>query len=213
MSSLNYCVKCQGEFIVRRPEARGLCPRCGFWSQVNIAGHDDCWLWTGKLNRGGYGAWSMELNGKREHRSHRLSWIMTNGPIDHDMCVLHCCDWKYAIGDITNRRCVNPSHLRIGTRIDNIVDMDKHGRRALGDKHGSMCHPERRPRGKRHGAIIHPESRPRGEQHGRAKLNTEQVRYIRSCGISGSELARQFCVSRDLISRIRLGKLWQHLLI
>lgn len=74
---------------------------------------DFCWLWRGKLNSAGYG--SITFCGKK-YGTHRLSYEIYIGPIPDGMCVLHKCD---------NRKCVNPSHLWIGTNSDNQKDCIK----------------------------------------------------------------------------------------
>lgn len=79
---------------------------------------DTCWNWTGSVNNYGYGFW----RGKRGTKMvlvHRFSWEKSNGDIPEGLCVLHQCD---------NRRCVNPDHLFLGTRRDNMLDMIAKGR-------------------------------------------------------------------------------------
>lgn len=76
----------------------------------------DCWEWKGTLINKGYG-W-LRCN-KRRWLAHRLSYIINNGEIPKDKEILHICD---------NRKCINPKHLRLGTRKDNIQDMIKKGR-------------------------------------------------------------------------------------
>ena len=77
---------------------------------------ETCWLWTGAIVSGGYG--NFNLYGKF-WPAHRLMWVISNGDIPLDKCVLHKCDI---------RKCVNPDHLFIGTRKDNADDMVKKGR-------------------------------------------------------------------------------------
>jgi len=90
-----------------------------FMSKVDIGGPDDCWLWTGTLDKDGYGVMGV---GDRKLRAHRLSWAIHNGPIPLSMCVLHRCDVP---------GCVNPAHLFLGTQADNMRDMTIKGRSRL----------------------------------------------------------------------------------
>lgn len=101
------------------PKARaGLEER--FWKYVDARGKDDCWPWTGSGSLG-YGTIAIGA-GKRGKKtlSHRLSWIIHNGPIPendaehHGIVVRHKCN---------NRLCVNPNHLELGTQADNVKDM------------------------------------------------------------------------------------------
>ena len=88
-----------------------------FWNKVDIKEGDDCWLWTATTN-GIYGVFWDHPNGRNEG-AHRMSWILTNGPITEGLSVLHRCDTPL---------CVNPRHLFLGTTKDNSVDMMNKGR-------------------------------------------------------------------------------------
>lgn len=69
-----------------------------------------CWLWTGNINKWGYGRLGRQ---RRERQAHRLSFLVFNGPIPEQTLVLHSCDVPC---------CVNPRHLRLGTSSDNVQD-------------------------------------------------------------------------------------------
>ena len=87
-----------------------------FWRHVHKT--ESCWLWTGALTHLGYG--SFRENGASV-LAHRVSWMLTNGPIPDGLDVLHDCP----SGD--NPACVNPAHLWLGTHTDNMRDMISKG--------------------------------------------------------------------------------------
>lgn len=76
-----------------------------FWSQVDKT--ETCWIWTGCENTGGYG--KMTYLGKQS-LVHRVSFELAGGTIPEGMFIDHIC---------SNRKCVNPDHLRIATRKQN----------------------------------------------------------------------------------------------
>ena len=140
-----------------------------FWKYVNKT--DSCWLWTGGKNNQGYG----HFDGKRI-LAHRCSWELAFGKIAAGISVLHNCP----AGD--NRACVNPAHLWIGTKLDNMRDCKRKGRTARGDKNGQ------------------------------AKLTTAHVLEIRGLHgrVSSPTLARRFGVSQSRITCIWRRECWQH---
>jgi hypothetical protein len=94
----------------RKPRVRRVSLQERFWRSVDKRDAAECWLWTGGLNRLGYGVTSRK---SVILRAHRVSYELHFGPIPAGMHVLHSCD---------NRRCVNPAHLRTGTHKDNMRD-------------------------------------------------------------------------------------------
>lgn len=194
-----------------------------FWSRVAIGDPDECWFFTGPLDRNGYGKVSGSL-------AHRVASHLTVGPIPRGICVLHCCDIRYAKGDITYRRCCNPSDLWRGTQAQNVADMIAKGRNTpvVGDRNGSRLHPERLPHGDRHYLRQDPARTPdilrewhrthpeesRGESNGRAKLTGGEVLTIFRrvwAGETNAALGDEYGVSPVAISHIKLGKAWGHL--
>lgn len=86
---------------------------------------DGCWIWKAADNGNGYGAFSISRG--RAKTAHRVAYEMAIGPIPKGMSVCHHCD---------NRRCVNPSHLFLGTLEDNMRDMVSKDRQAKGESNG-----------------------------------------------------------------------------
>ena len=88
-----------------------------FWEKVDIpADPDGCWLWTASRHPAGYGQFRA---GGRARQAHRVILVLTGTLVPDDAVVRHVCD---------NPPCVNPSHLRVGTQSDNILDSYDKGR-------------------------------------------------------------------------------------
>jgi hypothetical protein len=90
-----------------------------FWNLVRKSKR--CWLWTGVVDRDGYGIYRMRGH---QSRAHRFSWVFANGAIPPGLWVLHKCD---------NPSCVRPDHLFLGTHRDNMDDMIAKGRTRMGE--------------------------------------------------------------------------------
>ena|ERR1019366_8223921 len=128
-----------------------------------------CRIWIGAKTKKGYG--SFHYKGKTT-QAHRVSWIENNGPIQDGMCVLHKCDVP---------GCINPSHLFLGSQIENLKDMRAKKRHANGNKiYGS-------------------------------KLTEEDVFNIRSSSETANTLSVRYKVGLSSISAIRSRTTWKHL--
>lgn len=145
-----------------------------FWKRVTIARADACWPWCGGGGPDEYGRVGIGGDKGKALLAHRVSWEMHNGAIPSGLHVLHRCD---------NRRCVNPSHLFLGTNADNMADKVAKGR------HRS----------------------PTGQSNGQAKLSADDVTRIRfryAEGESQLQIAKSVGVSQTLVSAIVRRKLW-----
>lgn len=89
------------------------------FQQTVVRGREDeCWEWPGARQQGtdGRPAYGVVANGAY---AHRVSQHIHHGPIPPGAFVLHACD---------NPPCVNPAHLRAGSRVDNAQDAVLRGR-------------------------------------------------------------------------------------
>lgn len=77
---------------------------------------DECWEWIASRNQGGYGLFWYKYH---HVGAHRIVWLLAYGEIPSGLEVCHKCD---------NPSCVNPEHLFLGTRYDNVSDMYQKGR-------------------------------------------------------------------------------------
>jgi len=143
-----------------------------FWRKVRMDGHPrGCWEWTASKNEHGYG---------RVHRggvffkAHRESLRMFGVMVPHEQLVLHECD---------NPSCVNPSHLTLGSQLDNMKSCRERGRSN------------------------------RGERNGMAYLTEDQVREIRrrfSGGDGQASIAASMGLGRSAVLKVCKNVRWRH---
>ncbi len=79
-----------------------------FWKKVE-ASPVDCWNWTAWKNQKDYGRF---WDGTRSVMAHRFLWEQMNGVIPEGFELDHLC---------RNPACVNPQHLEVVTRSENIL--------------------------------------------------------------------------------------------
>jgi hypothetical protein len=109
--------------------------------------------------------------------AHRLVWILTHGPIPTGLVVRHGCDVP---------RCVNVTHLSLGTIADNNRDRDERGRAAV----------------------------LQGERNGFAKLTDAQARDIKERYLRGEAvhvLSADFGICSTTVYDIANGRRWRHI--
>lgn len=126
-----------------------------------------CWLWTAYCMKNGYGFFRTPA---RHELAHRASYRLFNGQLD-TRDVMHKCDVP---------KCVNPDHLVLGSRLENMQDAKRKGRMRIGQKHG------------------------------RSKLTEEQVFLIKKSNKPQKEIAVEFGITQSHVSCLKSGKKWQH---
>lgn len=154
-----------------------------FWSKVDFNGPivreglTNCWLWTSRAGSNGYGSF-------KQTRSHRF----ISGAKDSTRFACHHCD---------NRLCVRPTHIFIGTQLENVRDCISKGRFHFTEikKYGHLR-----------------KDYQRGEGHVSSKLTKEQAMMALACARgSVSAMAKDFGVTPGLLHNIRRGRNWKHL--
>lgn len=96
-----------------------------FLAKVERASSTECWNWTGRLDKDGYGSFSWQRDGvEYTARAHRASRLLLAGiRTPNDVVLRHSCD---------NARCVNPVHVVDGTHALNVQDKMERGRHRNG---------------------------------------------------------------------------------
>ena len=92
-----------------------------YWAKVQVGDTDNCWPWTGKTHRDGYGEIQIRIVGgaKKTLRATHIALWLEGQFVPPGMQANHTCD---------NPPCVNPHHLYVGTQRQNIEDMVRRGR-------------------------------------------------------------------------------------
>jgi hypothetical protein len=126
----------------------------------------DCILWRGAVNEAGY---PITWHNNRWAYAHRVIMEAKKGEV-----VMHLCD---------EPRCVNSSHLKIGTPAENSADMVRKNRQA------------------------------KGEDCGNAVLTESQVREIRNCQgfFSSRATGKIYNTSHTNVLDIWNRRTWRHI--
>lgn len=130
---------------------------------------DECLIWPYPLMDNGYP--NISCKGRNVCASRLLCELVHGKSPKPKLDACHRCG---------NRQCVNPRHLRWGTRLENMADTIEHG------------------------------TVPRGERNGHAKLNEHAVREIRALKgtLSRRRIAERYGISEWSVTDIFYGRNW-----
>lgn len=86
-----------------------------------VVGSNGCILWTGAIDRSGYGKFPITIDGTRRMTgAHRAAWMAHRGDIQGDLVVDHLC---------RVRSCVNVDHMELVTGSVNTIRGDHSSKR------------------------------------------------------------------------------------
>lgn len=132
-----------------------------------------CWLWCGSLTGAfNYGVFYSQKKGRM--LAHRYSYELHKGSIPDGLCIMHMCD---------NPICVNPDHLKPGTRSENSIDKVNKNRQA------------------------------KGEMYRNAKISDEDAYDIKRLYLAGMHrdyISKLYCIKSEKITKILGGKTFKH---
>jgi hypothetical protein len=147
-----------------------------------------CWEFNGCKMPNGYGKVTVK---KKTWLAHRYSYFINVGIIPDGMHVCHKCD---------NRSCINPKHLFLGTRKDNMQDMISKNRHNFSGLRTNNYQEKSK------------QNTLRGELHPFAKIKEDDVREIRKLykdGMMQIDIAKLFNVRPGYISNIIRRYIWK----
>ena len=142
-------------------------------SRVGIDRVSGCWIWKGSALVNGYGQFGRYPLASTT--AHRAMWESVHGPIPTGFDICHRCDV---------RPCINPEHLFLGTRLENMRDAAAKGRVQ------------------------------RGESRYNSKLSESSVLQIRACSLRRGDLtklASEFNVNQQTVGDVVRRRSWRHL--
>jgi hypothetical protein len=108
-----------------------------------VRAENGCLEWPGHMNAGGYGMVRAVLaDGTiKQMQAHRLTYEHAKGEIPAGLVVRHKCH---------NPKCIDPEHLVLGTRADNVRDREERLRPArIAKQQAFMAHVMREREAKR----------------------------------------------------------------
>lgn len=144
-----------------------------------------CHLWLAYLDKDGYGRFEVE---RKKWMAHRFSWTLNCGEIPKGMHVLHHCD---------NPTCINPNHLYVGTRKQNMQDCLARKRNHCANKtHCPKGHPYSEENTYKYKSnricktctLIHGKKAYKDKGYRERKLAYQKERYLRKKAVQSSVL-------------------------
>lgn len=104
-----------------------------FWGRLPVCATGQCWEWMGPRHQRGYGLVRFRLQGGQwtTMTAPRLAWILIYGEdVPAHLYACHHCD---------NPPCCNPSHLYLGTPLENTQDWRLRSRMDPQDRQAIEC--------------------------------------------------------------------------
>lgn len=151
-----------------------------FMAKVISGNDDECWDWIGSKTGSGYGQFWEDGKLIPAH------WFLLRERPEKGKEACHTCD---------NKLCVNPNHIFIGTRSDNMNDMISKGRGNYSKAVAAMRLSKRKI--------------PKGSSHYASKLTESQVEEIRNCPFifgAATKMAKRLGIDVSTLCSIRSGK-------